>query len=82
MRPFKGFAIAHPSEVAIVECEPKRIAEGGKRSFGSIGLGSLQGEVMRLSWCKAPGFATAAALAHDGASAGSHGNPDLCNVCR
>ena len=65
----KGLAIAHTREFAIVKGKPKWIAKGRERSLGRVGFGSLERELMRFTWCEGFGFAAAAALARDGASA-------------
>ena len=67
-RQFKGFAISHPSEFAIVERKPKGIAEGRERSLGRVGLGGFERELMGFSWGRALAFATAAAFPGDGQS--------------
>ena len=46
---YKRLAVFHAGELAIVECEPKGIAEGRECSFGGIRFGGLESEFVRFT---------------------------------
>ena len=65
-----------------IELQSKRLAEGGESSFGGIGFGSLDGDVMGFTGRGAAALAGAMAFADDGCPVRMHGDADPRDIDR
>ena len=65
---------------AVVECEAKWVAEGGKRPLRGVGLGSFKRKIMCLPWGRGLAFACTRAFPHDLYFSGPHADPHFGGI--
>ena len=73
-------APAHSVLLRIVQGETKRVSEGRQRSLRGVGLGRLQGNIVRLTGRKRAAFARARPFSYDGDVAGANSNAHFGDV--
>ena len=65
---------------AVIECEAKWVAKGGKRPLRGVGLGSFQGEIMCLPWGRGFALACTRTFPNNLYFAGPYADPHLGGV--